>query len=121
MSCENQTSVDGSDSLEIRVANPLFDRSDTSWLLGQAVRYLNTDDKKGAFAYTRVVEVLRRCGDGLLENVAGLFKQVKSGDAALRWNLLYVLGDSGDRSAANFLVQIALKRLPEAKEEEGCQ
>ena len=121
MSCENQTSGDGSDSLEIRAANPLFDRSDTSWLLGQAVRYLNTDDKKGEFAYARTVELLRRCAHDLLENVNGLFKQVKSGDAALRWNLLYVLGDSGDRSAADFLVQTALKRLPEVKEEEGCQ
>jgi hypothetical protein len=120
MSCENETSNDGSDSLAIKESNPLFDRSDTGWLLGQAVRYLNTDDKKGEFAYARVAELLRRCGNDLLENVGGIFKQVKSGDSALRWNLLYVLGDAGDGSAVEFLVRAALKPLPESQAE-GCE
>jgi hypothetical protein len=120
MSCEDERSNDGSDRLEIRETNPLFDRSDTGWLLGEAVRYLNTDDRKGEFAYVRVAELLRRCGNDLVENVAGLFKQVRSGDSALRWNLLYVLGDAGDKSAIEFLVRSALKPLPE-KQEEGCE
>jgi hypothetical protein len=120
MSCENETSKDGSDSLAIKETNPLFDRSDTGWLLGQAVRYLNTDDKKGEFAYARVAELLRRCGSDLLENVNGIFKQVRSGDSALRWNLLYVVGDAGDKNAVEFLIRAALKPLPEAAEE-GCE
>jgi hypothetical protein len=121
MSCENQTSRDGSDSLEVNGASRPFDKSATAWLLGQAVRYLNTADKEGEFAYTRVVEVLRRCSNDLLEAVNGIFRQVKSGDSSLRWNLLYVLGDVGDGSTADFLVRAALKPLPEAKEDGGCE
>jgi hypothetical protein len=121
MSCDHQTSKTGSDSLEVIPANRLFDKSATAWLLGQAVHYLNTADKEGEFAYTRVVEILRRCSNDLLETVNGIFRQVKSGDTALRWNLLYILGDVGDRGAADFLVHAALKQLPEAKEDAGCE
>ncbi len=71
MSCEKQTSSSNSDSLEVRAAVRPFDRSATAWLLGQAVRYLNTDGKEGEFEYTRVVEVLRRCSGDLLETVNG--------------------------------------------------
>jgi hypothetical protein len=85
------------------------------------VRYLNTADKEGELAYARVVEILRRCSNDLLEAVSGLFRQVKSGDSSLRWNLLYVLGDAGDGSAADFLVHAALGPLPEVKEDGGCE
>ena len=121
MSCDKQTSGAESDSLEVRGTSRPFDRSGTAWLIGEAVRYLNTPDKEGELGYTRAVEVLRNCGKDVLETVNGIFKQVKSGDSALRWNLLYVLGDVGDRSAADFLVHTALNKLPETHEEEGCQ
>ncbi len=121
MSCENKISRGGGDSLEVNEESRQFDKSTTAWLLGQAVRYLNTADKEGEFAYTRVVEVLRRCSSDLLEAVNGIFRQVKSGDSSLRWNLLYVLSDVGDGSAADFLVHTALKPLPEAKEDGGCE
>ncbi|MDN3513867.1 MAG: hypothetical protein NG747_05645 [Candidatus Brocadia sp.] len=121
MSCDNQTSKGGSDGLEVIPATRLFDKSATAWLLSQAVRYLNTADKEGDLAYARVAEILRRCSNDLLETVNGLFRQVKSGDSALRWSLLYVLGDVGDKGAADFLVNAALKQLPEAKEGAGCE
>ena len=121
MSCENKTSSDDSDSLEVKSAIRPFDKSATAWLLGQAVRYLNTACEGGEFEYTRVVEVLRRCSGDLLENVTGIFLQVKGGETTLRWNLLYVLGDVGDESAADFLVGAALKPLPEKKDGEGCE
>lgn len=120
MSCENQT-ADGSDSLQVNASSRPFDISATAWLLGEAVRYLNTADKEGEFGYTRVVEILRRCSDDLLETLSKLFRQVKSGDTTLRWNLLYVLGDVGDGRAAEFLVRTALNPLPEAREDLGCE
>jgi len=121
MSRQKQTSKSDSDSLEVKAAIRPFDKSATAWLLGQAVRYLNTADKEGEFKYTRVVEVLRRCSGDLLETVTGIFLQVKGGDTTLRWNLLYVLGDVGDERTADFLVGAALKPLPEKKDGEGCE
>ena len=105
MSCENQTSTGDSDSLEAKAATRPFDRSATGWLLSQAVRHLNTADKEGEFEYSCVGEVLRRCSNDLLETVHGIMAQVKGGDTTLRWSLLYVLGDVGDASAADFLVR----------------
>lgn len=121
MSCEEQTSSGDSDSLEVKAAIRPFDKSATAWLLGQAVRYLNTAGKEGEFEYARTVEVLRRCSGDVLETVNSIFLQVKGGDTPLRWNLLYVLGDVGDESAADFLVGAALKPLPEKKDGEGCE
>ena len=121
MSCENQTSKGGGDSLEVNAASRLFDISATAWLVGEAVRYLNTADKEGELAYQRVVEVLRCRGKDLLGTVVGLFRKVKSGDTALRWNLLYVLGDAGDEGVADFLIRTALEQLPEANPDQGCE
>jgi hypothetical protein len=121
MTCERQPSSGESDSLEVKAAIRPLDKSATAWLLGQAVRYLNTAGKEGEFEYARVVEILRRCSGDLPEAVTGIFLQVKGGDTTLRWNLLYVLGDAGDESAADFLVGAALKPLPEKKDGEGCE
>ena len=121
MSCEKQTSVSGGDCLEIGAENRPFDGSATAWLVGQGVHYLNTAGKEGELAYQRVVEQLRHDSKDVLKTVIALSRQAKSGDAPLRWCLLYVLGDAGDDSAGDFLVHAALKPLPEAKEGEGCE
>jgi len=121
MSCEKQTSVSGGDCLEIGAENRPFDGSATTWLIGQGVHYLNTAGKEGELAYLHVVEQLRRDSGDVLKTVIALFRQAKSGDAPLRWSLLYILGDAGDSSAGDFLVHTALRQLPEAKEGEGCE
>jgi hypothetical protein len=121
MSCEKQASRNGGDCLEVGAGSRPFDGSATAWLVGQGVRYLNTADKEGELAYLRIVELLRHCSKDVLDTVVGLFRQANLGDAPLRWSLLYVLGDAGDGSAADFLVRTALKPLPEAKEGEGCE
>ena len=121
MSCENQTNTDGSDNLGVSGTIRPFDGSATAWLVGQGVRYLNTADKEGELAYLRVAELLRHCAKDLPDTVTGLFRHAKSGDAALRWNLLYLLGDAGDARAAEFLVRTALERLPDATPDQGCE
>jgi len=121
MSHEKQTSRGGGDRLEVDAGNRPFDISATAWLVGQGVRHLNTADKEGELAYARVVELLRRYSEDLLETVTGLFRQAKSGDTPLRWSLLYVLADAGDEGATDFLVRTALEQLPEANADQGCE
>lgn len=114
MSCKDGGSNDGSDGLESRGESRPFDISATAWLLGQGVRYLNTVDKDGELSYQRVVELLRRCNTDLIDTLIALFRKNSAGDAMLRWNLLHVLGDSGDQSAVDFLLHTTLSPLPEA-------
>lgn len=121
MNCNDQTLKGGGDCLVVEEGDRPYDVSATAWLVGQGVRYLNTADKEGELAYARVVELLRRCSEDVLETVIGLSQQAKSGDAPLRWSLLYILGDAGDSNAADFLVQTALRPLPESKQDEGCE
>jgi hypothetical protein len=120
MSCKNQSTGGGDDSLEVKDGHSPFDRSGTAWLLGNAVRYLNSADKEAEAEYQRVIEVLRSSGD-LLKTVIGLFQHVKSGDAALRWNALHVLGDAGGDDAAEFLFQTAVGPLSDTGEDLGCE
>lgn len=121
MSCNEQTSNDNGDKLECNGEHRPFDWSATAWLIGQGVQYLNTADKEGELAYLRIVELLRCCGRELLNTVIRLYRQAGVGDAMLRWNLLCILGDTGDRSAAEFLVGSALAPIPEAAPDQGCE
>ena len=121
MSCKNESSGGGDDSLEVKDGHSPFDRSGTAWLLGNAVRYLNSADKGAGDEYQRVVEVLRPSGSDLLKTVTGLFRNVQSGDAALRWNALHVLGDAGGEDAAGFLFRTAVGPLSDAEGDLGCE
>jgi len=121
MTYESQMSRRGGDDLEVDAGTRPFDISATAWLVGQSVRYLNTADKEGELAYQRTVELLRRNSEDLLETVTALFRQATSGDAPLRWSLLHVLADAGEAGAADFLVRTAVKELPDAAEEQGCE
>lgn len=121
MCCEGQASNDGSDRLDEGGVSRALDGSATAWLLGSAVKALNTPDKEGAAAYARATEVLRRCSTDLIEVVRGVFRQTKGGDSSLRWNLLYVIGDVGEENSADFLVETALNALPDVRENLGCE
>lgn len=122
MSCGNQSSSGGDDNLEVRNGTLSLEQSGrTAWVLAEAVRHLNRADKQAEAAYMRAVEVLRDFGPELLETVIGLFRQVQSGDAALRWNALHVLGDAGGEGAAAFLARTAVARLPETESDDGCE
>lgn len=121
MTCNNETRKSGTDALELGGETRPFDVSATAWLMGQGVHYLNNADKESELAYQRIVELLRRCGKDIQETSAGLYQQINQGDAALRWNLLYLMGDVGKADAADFLTGIALTKLPEATPDQGCE
>jgi hypothetical protein len=108
------------DSLETFSGERPFDLSATAWLIGQGTRYLNTSDKEGELAYKRVGELLRDKKDSV-ETLIGLIRRVPSADVSLRWSLLYMLGDIGDPTAAAFLVDCSIGRLPEELKDRGCE
>lgn len=110
----------GGDRLDGGAISRPFDHSATAWLVGQAVRALNSADKEGELAYRRASELLRRCDD-LVDTVKGLSHATPAGDAPLRWCLLYVLGDAADAKGGEFLVRTALEKLPERNPDEGCE
>jgi hypothetical protein len=120
MSPEEKERASGSDSVEGMPGERPFDVSATAWLVGEGVRYLNTPSKEGELAYERVAELLRESKDAG-ETVINLLQQQGSGDAPLRWSLLYLLGEVADATAADSLVRFALEPLPEEGREEGCE
>lgn len=110
-----------SDSLNIVVSEPVAHRTPTDWLIGQAIKLLNTEGKSAEVAYNHVTELLRERDDAE-KMLLGLLKSAPSEDVSLRWNALYVAGDVGDASAAKSLFQISLESLPKTcKEEEACE
>jgi len=121
MSCNGNSSQSSGDALEVVKGSHLFGESATGWVLGEAVRHLNSADKEGEASYQRTVEQLRKCGDDLVETVNGLSRQAGLGGSDLRWSLLYVMGDAGKANAAQFLVASALEKLPERNPDEGCE
>lgn len=106
------------DCLEAEPGREWFGGSETLWLAGQAVRYLNGSGQDDERNYKQVTSLLSRheAGTKSLTQLA----HDSAEDATLRWNVLHVLGDAGDASAVRFLVEAALERLPE-RHREGCE
>lgn len=121
MASERRPDSGDGDHLKLIGPSRRFDDSAAEWLLGQAVRYLNSAGKDAEFEYARVVEVLLGCGPDPLETVQRTFQQLKGGDSTLRWSLLYVLGDAADEAAADFLLDVALRDLPEPADSASCE
>ncbi len=111
---------DGRDSADGREGGRHFDGSATAWLVGEGVRHLHTADKEGELAYARVVELLRDYKDAV-ETVTQLAQRIPADDVGLRWSLLHLLGDVGHPQAADFLVGVALARLPDHDPQQGCE
>ncbi len=100
------------DTLNVESGGRPFDLSATAWLVGQAVTQLNTEGKNGEHQYAQTTRLLRDCKDAK-DTIISLVSQTKGADHPMRWSLLYVLGDVADLSAADFLVDLAVSKLPE--------
>lgn len=120
MEHRKQTSERSPDSLEVGRGEHPFDLSATAWLVGQAVRYLQTADEEGKLAYGRVIESLGGRTD-VVETVIQLIKRARLSDVPLRWSLVYLLGDIEEPTAAEFLTRLAVEPLSTQEEEKGCE
>ncbi|MEP7364853.1 MAG: hypothetical protein ABI972_16490 [Acidobacteriota bacterium] len=119
MSCNDSMGQSGSDRLDLSAGTRHFDASTTGWLLGEAIRHLNTGDDEGSLAYQRVIEILAERKDAM-ETAAQLSFRAAPGDVPLRWNLLYLIGAFAGSNAADFLVRTAMEPLPE-RQRVGCE
>jgi hypothetical protein len=107
------------DDLEIGPGNRTFDLSSTAWLVGQGVRSLEAADDEGKLAYQYVIELLRNRKDAT-GTIIQLIQNVPLNDVPLRWDLLYLLGEVADQTAAQFLIRQSIEPLPE-KEMGVCE
>lgn len=120
MSCNDPVERAGKDGVELVAGPRVFDVSTTAWLLGEAVRYLNTADEEGALAYRRVIEILADRPDALKAARQAAFR-APAEDVPLRWSLLHVIGDFADGKASEFLAGAALDPLPATERNGGCE
>jgi hypothetical protein len=79
----------------------------TDWLIAQAVLYANATDQTGA----RIIELLRERDDAV-DALTSLVRATPPDRTPLRMNLLRLLGDLEDPSAAEFLSRLASEPLP---------
>ncbi|QSX77881.1 hypothetical protein [Agrilutibacter solisilvae] len=119
MGCKKETGNKGSDCVELEQGRHWFDASETAWLIGQAVRYLNGAEPTDERHYQHTVALLREHKDGT--RAISQLAHATSEDPTLRWNLLHVLGDAGDVKSAKYLVTAALEPLPDRTREKGCE
>lgn len=109
------------DSLEVVGPQQVVPRTATLWLVSQAFALLNGEGGSAEVAYEQVTELLR-ARDDALNSLVGLLRSAPDEDVGLRWCALRVIGDIGDKAAAEPLFRVALEALPRAcKEEEGCE
>jgi len=120
MECPTQSGQDGSDRFERLTGDRPFDSSAVAWLVGEGVRYLHAASAEGELAYRRVVELLGQSPEAV-KTIVGLSRRVSPDDAGLRWSLLYLLGEIGDRNAAEFLVRAAMDPLPDEERRQACE
>lgn len=117
MDCQNNSSLRGSDQLEVYNEPRSSNNSPNEWLISKAVFYLNSTDQDAEISYNNVIELLSKN-----EAAEAIIQQVRSGnksDKMLQWSLLYLLGDVVNRESAKWLTDYALERLPERGE--GCE
>jgi hypothetical protein len=104
--------------MELEQGRQWFGGSETLWLVGQAISYLNGAEPSDERNYQHTIALLRdhKAGTGTLTQLA----HGTAVDPTLRWNILHLLGDAGDASSTKYLVKAALERLPE-RQSEGCE
>jgi hypothetical protein len=115
--CQENPANSKTDSLRAQDERYSFTTSAHSWLVHHAVRCLNSTNQEDEAVYKYVIELLSRNESST--EIIQLVRSAPQADSMLRWNLLYILGDTGDQKAAKWLAEFILRQLPEKGE--GCE
>jgi len=109
------------DSFEIVEPEPVILHTPTLWLIGQAFELLNAASEAAAVACAHVVQLLK-CRDDALDTLTKVLRSSPAEDIGLRWNALYLVGEIGDRSAADLLYRVAVEDIPKSCEDvKACE
>jgi HEAT repeat protein len=119
MGCRKEKPEGTGDCLELERGRQWFGTSESTWIVGQAIRYLNSDDPSDERDYQHAVSLLRAHKEGV--RALAQLAHDTSQDPTLRWNLIYLLGDAGDTHSIKPLISAALEKLPEQVQENGCE
>lgn len=96
-----------------------FDADASSWLVGEAIARLHSEDCEGQGGYQRAVELL-----ALLDaasSVGAVFNAAPREDVPLRWSLLYVLAEADDPKAAELFAHIAIEPIRVERDPKVCE
>jgi hypothetical protein len=115
--CQENPANSNTDMLRVRDERYSFTTSAHTWLVHHAVRCLNSTNQEDEAVYKYVLELLSRNESST--EIIQLVRSVPEADSMLRWNLLYLLGDIGDKKAAKWLAEFIVRPLPERGE--GCE
>ena len=125
MGCSN-TAGDGKnhdeptgDRAAIQTGRRHFDADATSWLVGEAIARLHSDDCEGQGGHQRAVELLARLDAG--SAVGAVFNAAPREDTALRWSLLYVLAETADPKAADLFARVAMEPIRVERDRRVCE
>ena len=110
MSCNCKTPDGVRDKLELQKSRSFINYTPDSWLVQQAVIYLNSSGKQAEESYTRVIALLIK--NESADSIIQLIRITPNIDVTLKWSLLYILGDVKSVASAKWMVQYALEPLP---------
>jgi hypothetical protein len=115
--CQENPANSKTDMLRVRDERYSYTTSAHTWLVQHAVRCLNSTNQEDEAVYKYVLELLSRNESST--EIIQLVRSVPESDSMLRWNLLYILGDVGDKKAAKWMAEFIVRPLPEKGE--GCE
>jgi hypothetical protein len=107
------------DSLELVLPDPVVLKTPTHWLIDQAFAALNAEGERAAAAYKHVAELLKTRKDAA-ETLLRVAQSSPAEDIGRRWCAYYIVGEVGDKTAAEPLYRAAASSLPEHGKEGRC-
>jgi HEAT repeat protein len=117
--CDTKGDGVTADRVTAETARRHFDADATSWLVGEAIARLHSEDLEGQGGFKRAVELMARVGSTAA--VGAILDVAPGDDVPLRWSLLYVLAETGDPEAARLFARAAMEPIHGERDRVGCE